>query len=193
MGAEMRLALGVDSVKRLWRIETKLREGITKDVQVLADGGLNLWYTCNSHLEEIDIRRDKAVSENDREYLAKICHPDNPFSADPEEDVTYDKGTGKITVSEIETIRTIFHYQKRTNSRAKNSMKKSQFEEEKAHGETSTLMKTIIPSVLVKQPTEISNIADNMRSVLTVLKGEFELTAEEELAYESAMAKLRRD
>lgn len=45
----------------------------------------------------------------------KIRNPDNPFSEEPEEEVTYSRDLACLTTDFIEIPRTVFHYVKRTN------------------------------------------------------------------------------
>lgn len=61
MGAAIRLRLGISACKRLWRMKdtgTNQRHGISLDVQLIEDGGNNLWNCVNCHLSEIGMKKD---------------------------------------------------------------------------------------------------------------------------------------
>lgn len=94
----MRLRLGVDGTRRLWRIEknpTK-RENIGKEILVLVDGGIRPWDCANYHLEETCIR--EKIAETEKNYLLRIKNPHNPFSLDPTEKMIYSKEHGTLVL-----------------------------------------------------------------------------------------------
>jgi hypothetical protein len=110
MGAEARLRIGVDNTRRLWRIKKNYgkREAISPQVQLLSDGSSSPWNVCNCHLLEIPLKERHVSNEREKEYLLKCLNPDNQFSEDIEEEVTYSKEHGCLIQEETEVPRTIF-------------------------------------------------------------------------------------
>nr|AJG39096.1 PB1 [Wuhan Mothfly Virus] len=170
IGAEMRLILGINGVRRLWRIvrDPNKRVGVTPEVLVLSDGGMNLWNACNCHLEETSMRERYINSREDQEYLMRIRNPENPFCPDTIEDISYSRELGRLVSTEIETPRTVFHFMKRSNRTAKNSIKKDMFDQELVNSEANKIIKTVLPTTLIKYPTESSSIADNLIAAISL-------------------------
>nr|QPL15381.1 polymerase PB1 [Hymenopteran orthomyxo-related virus OKIAV174] len=193
IGATARLILGLDGVRRIWRIrrDENKREGINSKVIVLSDGGTNLWDSCNCHLEEISLREREAITIEDKNYLQKICNPKNPFSPEPIQEVTYSKDTGRLTTTEIETPRTIFHFMKRSNRTVKNSIKENIFKNEKINSEISKIVKTVIPTTLIKYPTEAVLISRQLIAALSIQRSGVTLTEEEEAEFQLCIDSLK--
>nr|APG77880.1 polymerase PB1 [Hubei earwig virus 1] len=176
LGAMIKLLIGIDNVRRLWRVEMdNLKRGMGPKIQLIADGGINIWDTTNCHLEEISFRRTFAQNDTERNYFYVLCDPKNPFSSHPEEDVTFSRELSRVVVSEIDTIRNIFTYVKRTNRTAKNSMKKSMFNQERICGEAISIVKATIPITMLQYPTESSSIANNLIAALTLQSVDLDL------------------
>ncbi|PNF26221.1 hypothetical protein B7P43_CG03716, partial [Cryptotermes secundus] len=117
IGAKARLRIGVDNVRRLWRIKKDYnkRKDKSEDVLLLSDGGWTPWNVSNCHLMEVPLKETKITTEEEKTYMLRCMNPDNPFSEDPEEEMTYSKEHGYLITEEIEVPRTIFHYVKRSN------------------------------------------------------------------------------
>ncbi|PNF26220.1 hypothetical protein B7P43_CG03716 [Cryptotermes secundus] len=64
---------------------------------------------------EVPLKETKITTEEEKTYMLRCMNPDNPFSEDPEEEMTYSKEHGYLITEEIEVPRTIFHYVKRSN------------------------------------------------------------------------------
>nr|AYP67573.1 PB1 [Old quarry swamp virus] len=193
VGAQMRLVLGISGVRRLWRInlDPYKREGISYGVLVLSDGGINLWNSCNCHLEETSMRDLYARVQADFDYLMRIRNPNNPFCPDAIEDISYSKELGCLVSSEIETPRTIFHFIRRSNRTAKNSIKVDMFKQELINSEANKIIKTVIPSTLIKYPTEASSIANNLIAALTLNSVNLDLTPEERGKFTRCIERLK--
>lgn len=90
IGASARLRIGTDNVRRLWRINKNYnkREDISPEVLAMSDGGKTVWNCMNSHLEETALKEKYATTDKQKEYLYKLCNPDNPFSEEPTVDLT---------------------------------------------------------------------------------------------------------
>lgn len=116
LGAEAKIKIGVANCRRLWRVkrEPGKWEGVSDEVQLLADGGACMWTPMCCHLEETSLKEHFVRTKEDAEYLLKIRHPNNPFSSDPSEEITYSTEMGKIVTDVTEVPRTVFHFVKRT-------------------------------------------------------------------------------
>lgn len=65
---------------------------------------------------KVGIRDSYAISKNEKDYILRVLNPNNPFIVAPLEEISYSKKeTGRLIITEVETIRTIFHYVKRSN------------------------------------------------------------------------------
>nr|QMP82248.1 polymerase PB1 [Phasmatodean orthomyxo-related virus OKIAV172] len=182
IGADMRIKLGIDGVRRLWRInrDTHKREGVHPDVILLADGGNNMWNSTNCHLEEISLRETKTVTKEDKEYLLRVCNPRNPFCADPSEEISYSKETGKLVTTEVDTPRTVFHYVKRSNRTVQNSIKKTMFNQERINAAASKIIKAVVPTTLVRYPNDSTLISHQILAALSIYRSRVTLTQAQE-------------
>lgn len=125
LGAELRIRIGVDNVRRLWKItklertSQTLRGGkvVRLNAVFLADGGINPWSPTNCYLDEMPIRIIQAEGcENSTMYVEYVSNPDNPFSKELEETYTYDKEISSIVRGLSETPRNCFCYIRRSNN-----------------------------------------------------------------------------
>lgn len=130
LGASARLRIGVDNVRRLWKINRNpdKREGVSDNVLHICDGGRSLWTPMNCHLDDYVLREMHVRTTLEREYLDKIVHPDNPFNEQEPENITFSKETGTMAVNIVETPRNIFCYVKRSNRTLMKNVKKEQEE-----------------------------------------------------------------
>lgn len=122
-GAEMKIRVGIDNVRRVWRVEYQpgKRDRVSGKVQVLSESvsGRNLWDQSNCHLEETSLKAHFAHTQKEKEYLLRIRNPASPFHAEAEEEVKYSVERGCLTIGEVETPRTAFHFIKRSHRAAK--------------------------------------------------------------------------
>lgn len=181
IGAQARLILALDGVRRLWRInyQPDKRPGIKPEVLLLSDGGKSIWSCSNSHLEETSLKETYVTTDEEKNYLLRVRNPQNPFCPEPMEEITFSKEKGAMVSSVIETPRTAFHYIKRSNRTVTNSMKKQNFEDEKIHTEASNLIKTVLPQTMVRPDHSRRSIAHHMLANLSVLASGYELSEEE--------------
>lgn len=123
----MKLRVGVDNVRRLWRTEFKpgKRPNKSGKVQVMSDEGLCLWDQSNCHLEESSHKEHFVVTEEEKEYLLRIRNPNNPFHGDTGEKVKYSVERGCLMLGEVDTPRTAFHFIKRSNRTLKGNARAS--------------------------------------------------------------------
>lgn len=65
IGAEAKIRLGVDNVRRLWCIglNPNKRPGISGYVLLIEDGGFNLYEASNCHLEETALKERFAKTQ----------------------------------------------------------------------------------------------------------------------------------
>lgn len=117
LGAELRLRVGIDNIRRLYRInrEGSKRPGIRSHILMIADGGDNVWDHSSCHLEEAEMKKHMAESEEEVEYLYQIRNPSNPFSGNPEEDISWDRTLSSLVATLPEVPRSVFTYLKRSN------------------------------------------------------------------------------
>lgn len=83
LGATARICIGVSTWKCVWRMKeyaSNIREGGSLGVQLIEDGGENLWNSGNCHLNEISMKRRLVTTDEEKQYLARITNLENPFS-----------------------------------------------------------------------------------------------------------------
>lgn len=193
VGATARLVLGIDSVRRLYRINRNpiKRPGVSDYVLMLSDGGASPWDCMNCHLEETCLKERLASTQEEKEYLLRIRNPDNPVSATPEEEITYSKDTNALTIGYVETPRTVFHYMRRTNRTANNSVKKDMFEVEKANSAALKIVNDVDPTTLFKAPTVGTPMHEHIIAGLNTQAGGLELSMEDRNKLNRAIAILK--
>lgn len=193
IGASARLRLGIDGVRRIWRIhrEPEKRHNVKDTCLHIADGGKSLWTPMNCHIDDIALRELNVTTEEEEDHLYKIRHPDNPFTERDEEDMTFSKEHGMLVLDKVENPRNIFCYVKRSNRTLKASVKKEQELEEKACGEVIKIIHEVDPSTQIDYPCSSTNISDNLESILRVRRSKFELTEAEQEKFNRAVARLR--
>lgn len=101
LGATARLRIGIEACKRVWRLPihaTNPRKNVSLRVQLIEDGGDNLWNCTNCHLNEIAMKRRLAKTEEEVSYLYRITNPENPFCDPITEELTFSKEHGCLTI-----------------------------------------------------------------------------------------------
>lgn len=66
-------------------------------------------------MEETCLKEKFADTTEEKEYLLRVRHSENPFSAEPTEEITNPKELGRLTTDLVECPRTVFHLIRRTN------------------------------------------------------------------------------
>lgn len=102
-----------------------MREGISPRVQLIEDGGENLWNVACYHLNQHALKKKFVCTEGEKNYLKCTLNPENPFSDRPDEDVTYSEEHGCLTIDKIYIPQTVYHYVKRTNRTLRNREKQN--------------------------------------------------------------------
>nr|UMO75717.1 MAG: polymerase PB1 [Xinjiang sediment orthomyxo-like virus 5] len=190
-GAEVSLRLGISNVRDLYRIKPIVtKSGVSNKVLVLSDGGLNPWSCMNSHLEETSLKMRYIDTENEREYMYKIRDPDNPFVGESMEEITWNKDTGSLSVTEIENPRTVFSTIRRSNRSIINSKEDKSAETEKFHAEALKIIHNTDLSTLLKTPGSSIKCSDHVKSALTLLCCDIEFSQEEKKLIDQAMLRL---
>lgn len=90
------------------------------------------------------LERETCYKPGGKEIPRQNVHPDNPFNEQEEEDISYSKELGMLSVNVVETPRNIFCYVKRSNRTLSRQIKKEQEEEEKCHGEAVKIVRSIL-------------------------------------------------
>nr|QIJ70032.1 PB1 [Splett orthomyxo-like virus] len=193
IGAETKLRLGIENIRNLYRIKEQSRqeEGISDDCLVLSDGGKNPWDSSNCHLEETCIKERKAQSDKDREYFLRIRNPDNPFSSEPKEEISWSRDTGSLTMEYAETPRTIFHFVKRANRAITNIKGPTHAQSEKDHAEAVGILTMADISTLIKTPATPIKMSEHIISCIRTLSSTISLSDEEKFSIEQALKTLR--
>lgn len=163
LGASARLRIGIDNVRRLWKINRNpdKREGVSDNVLHICDGGRSLWTPLNCHLDDYVLREMHIRTPLEREYLDKIVHPDNPFNEQEPEDITFSKETGTMAVNIVVTPRNVFCYVKRSNRTLMKNVKKEQEEGERSHGEAVKIIRGIDLVTNIEYPKSATKISEN--------------------------------
>jgi len=156
IGAQMRLIVGIDHIRRVWRIQRKEREGITSSVQFLGDGGINPWTSMSCGLEETSIRYSNCLTDQDSLYFWRCLNPRNPFNKEPVEELTFNKEKGIMTANDVETPRTVFHYALRHNRTFRGPLSLESADNMKMSAQATAIMETANPAfkVISFQSTE---------------------------------------
>lgn len=189
IGAEAKLRLGLEGVRRLWRINKNYskRRNISPEVQLLSDGGMNIWNVANCHLQEIPLKERYCKTEEEQNYLLKCQNPNNPFSEQPREELTYSKEHGCLQLMEIEVPRTIFHFLKMSNRSVNKDESKKRAEEEIAFGEAASVAKFVDPTLSLDIPNVNTSIASHLYGILETEAHDVDLDEEEAILVAKAM------
>lgn len=169
LGATARLRIGIANCKRLWRLPelgSNLRENVSLDVQMIEDGGHNLWNCANCHLNEIAMKFMLVKNDDEELYFQRILNPDSPFSGEIEEELSYSKEHGCLTWTPVETPNCIFRYVKRTNRSFQGEGKKIQAVKEKANSAVYELLNLADPTISLEFPTTAVSISTHLISIV---------------------------
>lgn len=186
-GAEVRLRLGIYNVRSLYRIKEIHRQGVSKDVQVLSDGGHNPWNCMNCDIEETSLKATFARTKEEREYLLKIRDPNNPFSGNVEEEINFNPEIGSISVSLVETPRTIFHTVRRANRSVLNIRGSTNADIEKHNAEALKIINEADISTYLRVPAGSTVASGHVMESIEILQAGLDLTGEEELIVAQAL------
>lgn len=140
LGASAKLRLGTKAIKDVWRLPatgSNPRENVSLEVQMIEDGGRSLWNCVNCHINQYVSKERLVKTIEEKNYLLRIINPDNPFSGEIEEEMTYSKKKGTLDIELVETPRMIFNFVKKSNRTFKGEMKESQAEKEKMYSKSS--------------------------------------------------------
>lgn len=191
MGAISRILVGVDNVRRLWKIKVNPhKRDLSKGVLFLADGGLCPWNLENLVIEEATIRYSLCKTKGDLEYFFKVMDPQNPFSDTPEEMLAWSKQTGSIVMSTIDTSRNVFCYVRRSNRTINNETSKLEAASEINHRQAFEIMVTADPSLHVRIPQSKAAVIDYVKASMLLRKSKVDLNDQELSLVESALRKL---
>jgi hypothetical protein len=147
-------------------------------VLLLSDGGKSPWNICNSHLLEIPLKEKHATNKEEKEYLLKCVNPDNPFSEEINEEVTYSKEHGCLIQEEIEVPRTIFHWVKRSNRTCSSAEMKRKAESVREHGEAISIINLTDPTTHLDHPNNNIPINRHLIGVLETHSSDIDMTEE---------------
>ncbi|AIY25030.1 polymerase basic 1 protein [Wellfleet Bay virus] len=188
VGAQFRIGIGVDNVRRLWkidRVENK-RPEIPDEIILLSDGGPNPWNFSNCHLAEIPIKMIRAQdNEKAKEYLEAVMNPDNPFTSDAQEITSFSKELNTLVDSSLELPRNLFHTLKRSNATKKALLRKEDNDFIRVCDSAMSLFEEIIPASLIQVPTGPQKMNSVMSAVLSA-----ELSALETVGVEFSESEL---
>lgn len=193
-GAEAKLGIGCDNVRRLWKIKlnpTK-RPGVSPTVLMCSDGGPSPWSSMCCHLEETSLREHFATTQEERDYILKLRNPDNPFIPPITEEVTFDKETGALGVTPIETPRTIFNFIKRTNRTSVDARPNINLEIEEASNQAVKALFSGDPRLNLKIPGSRVSMTQHLKSMIEALASNLQWEESEKEQIDEAIDKLKR-
>lgn len=101
--------------------------------------------------------------KTEREYLLQIRHPNNPFSAEPNEEVTYSEELGRLTTDIVECPKTVFHFVKRTNSTTR-MPGTNNADVEEANRRAVEIMELADPTTLLLKPSTRQVMAEHIKA-----------------------------
>nr|AJG39091.1 PB1 [Wuhan Mosquito Virus 3] len=197
IGSEARIRLGIDNVRSLYRIKRRRtspaseEEVISPKVRVMADGGDSPWNATNCHLEETSLKRRLIRNESERCYLIKVCDPENPFSGEAREDLTWSKEAGTLTLDLVDTPRTVFHYVKRANASIKNTKGKTHADDEKHNAIALEILTNADLSLTLKVPAFSGSMAKHVMGCMETEAMDLDFTEEEKALLMAARGRLR--
>lgn len=184
LGGECWLRLGVDNVRRLYRIKKvhNKRKGIKDKCILLSDGGPNPWDTANCHLEETAMKEALAECTEEKEYFLRVNNPETPFRSNLEEEIAYSRDTGDLVLSLPEIPRNAFTYMKRSNRTIKNvtGPTHEEEEEEKASAQVLKIVNMVDVTTHLKVPSSKHRISEHIQSHLEQMRAGLVLDEEEE-------------
>lgn len=193
LGATARLRFEISACKRLWRMPPyngNARPGVSSQVQLIEDGGAYLWNCANCHLNEIAMKKRLVSTNEEKDYLYRITNPDNPFSDSVDEDMTYLKEHGCLTIDTVESPNCIFRYVKRSNRSFKGEEKTEQAKKEKACSAVFNLLNMAEPTTTLEFPSTAVTIRQHLITVLETMRGSVELEESEERCYQKALERI---
>ncbi|QQO86214.1 polymerase basic 1 protein [Lake Chad virus] len=156
VGAQFRLGVGVDNVRRLYkidRIENK-RPGVPDSAVVLSDGGPSPWNFSNCHLPEMALKWvNHEGNDAATKYLEKVMNPDNPFTAEASEITSFSKELNTLVDTSLEIPRNLFHTLKRSNATQKSLLRRDDNDFMKACNIAMSLFEDVIPASLIQVPS----------------------------------------
>ncbi|AFN73049.1 polymerase PB1 [Tyulek (Tjuloc) virus] len=169
VGAQFRLGIGVDNVRRLYKINRtpNKRQGVPDSALVLSDGGPSPWNFSNCHLPEMALKWVKHESDpNAIKYLEKVMNPDNPFTAEAGEITSFSRELNTLVETSLELPRNLFHTLKRSNATQKSLLRKEDNEFMKACNLAMRLFEETIPASLLQVPSGSQPMGQVMADVL---------------------------
>lgn len=157
------------------------------DVQLIEDGGRNLWNCVNCHLSEIGMKRRLVITEEEKKNFHKIMNPDSPFIDEPEEEMTFSKEHGKLVLDIVEAPRNVFTYTKRSNRTFREEKMKNQAEKEKSNVAVLKIIQLLDPTVYLEYPKSSCTLRDHLKAIMEVMKQDISMNPDEEERYKSAL------
>lgn len=194
-GASARLRIGIDNVRRLWRIvrNTDQREGISDNLLNTSDRGRSLWTPMNCYSDDIVLRDKHTIRAEEKSYLERIIHPDNPFNGQEPKDITFSKETKSMAVNLVEIPRKKPCYVKRSNRTLVKNVKKEQKESERAHGEAIKVIRSVNLVTNVANPKSATKVSENLDCTIRTQTEKHVCTGEEQELIDQALERLRRE
>uniref|UniRef100_A0AAT9JFP7 RNA-directed RNA polymerase catalytic subunit n=1 Tax=Cryptocercus meridianus orthomyxovirus 1 TaxID=3133492 RepID=A0AAT9JFP7_9ORTO len=193
IGAEAKIRIGVLNIRSLYRIKLKYegRAGIHFRRLLLSDGGANPWNSSNCHLEESCIKEFGDLTCEEEKYFLKVRNPENPFSAEPREEIMWSKDSGTLTMDYVETPRTIFHFIKRTNRAITNINGPTHADDERANSEALKLLTMADVSTLIKVPSGSHTMSSHISSSILLMSSNLNLSEDEKSIVDDALRILK--
>lgn len=193
LGAECWLRVGVDNVRRLYKINKREtpRENIRMNLHLLSDGGPSGWDIGNCHLEETALKEFHARSDKEKEYFLRINNPENPFAGPPGEEIMYSRETNQLVVSTPEIPRNCFTFLKRSNRANANRRSDKKLELERASTEAMKITNSIDFASNLQMPSTKVPLADYIADKLEDKAIDLVLSEEENNRLQAALRRLR--
>uniref|UniRef100_W8CDN0 RNA-directed RNA polymerase catalytic subunit n=1 Tax=Ceratitis capitata TaxID=7213 RepID=W8CDN0_CERCA len=148
-GAAQRLLLGVNNVRRLYRIKSKEDSELSSYVRFLADGGKIPWTIETLLIDESTIRYSHCKTDQDFSYFYKIMDPNNPFVQPPEDNYMYSRDTGTLVKTSYEVPLNIYNYVRKSNYTINNQTSLLEAEKEKSYKLAYKIATMIDPSLFL--------------------------------------------
>nr|AXL67889.1 polymerase PB1 [Quaranjavirus quaranfilense] len=169
VGAQFRLGIGVDNVRRLYKIDRVpgKRKGVPDSALVLSDGGPSPWNFSNCHLPELALKWiTHEQNPQATQYLERVMNPDNPFTADAAEITSFSRELNTLVETSLELPRNLFHTLKRSNATQKSLLRKGDNDFMRSCNLAMQLFEEVIPASLLQVPSGPQPMSQVMADVL---------------------------
>lgn len=123
--------------------------------------------------------------------MLRIRNPNNPFHGDTGEEVKYSVEKGCLTLGEVDTPRTAFHFIRRSNRASKGENSRANIRIERENAEALRILNMADVTTAIRAPSTMVAMSKHISNCLETDANECDLTNEEKLIVEQAIYRLK--